>query len=197
MILIFSTFWLLKKNFRGLPMDEIGGFSFKKTSCLALHLYEIGPSGVPVNEMVLVLVSPFLKAVFMESILAEQTSGNFSLTNSIRSFWNHLNWFPWDFLNENNFLGIFHHETDFQENFQNKLVAWFSHQHVLFSRSCKKIKTFFFDFPDLKKVFSEFSLLELIFFDFSVGEISFRGFSVNEVLCGGFLLNEKIFWDFQ
>ena len=146
-------------------MDEIGGFSSRKTSCLALHLYEIGPSGVPVNEMVLVLVSPFMKAVFMESISAEQTSGNFSLTYSIRSFWNHLNWFPWNFLNQNNFHGIFHHETDFQETFQNKLVAWFSHQHILFSRSCKKI-IFFFDFPVLKKVFSEFSLLELIFLIF-------------------------------
>ena len=179
-------------------MDEIGGFSSRKTSCLELHLYEIGPSGVPVNEMVMVLVSPFLKAVFMESISAEQTSGNFSLTNSIRSFWNHLNWFPWNFLNQNNFHGIFHHETDFQETFQNKLVAWFSHQHILFSRSCKKMKTlFFYDFPVLKRVFSEFSLLELFFFDFSFAEISFRGFSVIEVLFGGFLLNEKNFWDFQ
>ena len=148
-------------------MDEIGGFSSKKTSFLALHLYEIGSSGVPVSEMVLVLVSPFMKAVFIESISAEQTSGNFSLTNSIWSFWNPLNWFPWNFLNQNFFQGIFHHETDFQENFRNKLVAWFSHQHILFSRSCKKLKTlFFFDFPVLKRVFSEFSLFELIFLTF-------------------------------
>ena len=147
-------------------MDEIGGFSSRKTSFLALHLYEIGPSGVPVNEMVLVLVSPLMKAVFTESLSAEQTSGNFSLTNSIWSFWNHLNWFPWNFLNQNNFHGIFHHETDFQEIFRNKLVACFSHQYILFSRSCKKMKTLFFDFPFLKRVFSEFSLLELIFLTF-------------------------------
>ena len=147
--------------------------------------------------MVLVLVSPFMKAVFMESISAEQTSGNFSLTNSIWSFWNHLDWFPWNFLNQNNFHGIFHHEIDFQENFQNKLVAWFSHQHILFSRSCRKMKThFFWIFQSLKDFFWILAV-GVDFFDFSFREISFRGFSVNEVLFGGFLLNEKFFWDFQ
>ena len=135
---------VVEKIFRGLPMDEIGGFTSKKTSFLAFHLYEIGSSGVPVSEMVVVLVSPFMKAVFLESMSAEQTSGNFSLTISFWSFWNHLNWFPWIFLNQNNSHGIFHHETDFQKNLQNKLIAWFSHQHILFSRSCKKIKTLFF-----------------------------------------------------
>ena len=178
-------------------MDEIGGFSSKKTSFLALHLYEIGSSGVPVSEMVLVLVSPFMKAVFIESISAEQTSGNFSLTNSIWSFWNPLNWFPWNFLNQNFFQGIFHHETDFQENFRNKLVAWFSHQHILFSRSCKKLKTLFFRFSSLEKSFLWILVVWVDFFDFSCGEISFRGFSVIEVLFGGFLLNEKIFCYFQ
>ena len=58
-------------------MDEIGGFAFKKTSFLALHLYEIGPSGFPVSEKVLVLDSPLMKAVFMESLPLEQTSGTF------------------------------------------------------------------------------------------------------------------------
>ena len=158
---------VVEKIFRGLPMDEIGGFTSKKTSFLAFHLYEIGSSGVPVSEMVVVLVSPFMKAVFLESMSAEQTSGNFSLTISIWSFWNHLNWFPWIFLNQNNSHGIFHHETDFQKHFQNKLIAWFSHQHILLSRSCKKIKTlFFFNFPVLKRAFSEFWLLEFIFLTF-------------------------------
>ena len=125
-------------------MDEIDGFSSKKKqfSCIAFVWNRSIWRSRQWN--VLVLVSPFMKAVFMESILAEQTSGNFSFTNSIRSFWNHLNSFPWNFLNQNNFHGIFHHETDFKENFQHKLVAWFSHQHILFSRSCKKLKTLFF-----------------------------------------------------
>ena len=171
--IVFQHILVVDKNFRGLPMDEIGGSSPKYTSFLALHLYEIRSSGLPVSEMVLVLVSPFLKTVFMEAISAEQTSGNFPLKNSIWSFWNHLNWFPWNFLNQNNFHGIFHHETDFQENFQNKLVAWFSHQRILFSRSCKKLKTLFFDFPVLKRVFSDFSLLDLIFLTFlSVKSVS-------------------------
>ena len=188
---------VVEKIFRGLPMDEIGGFTSKKTSFHAFHLYEIGSSGVPVSEMVVVLVSPFMKAVFLECMSAEQTSGNFSLTISIWSFWNHLNWFPWIFLNQNNSHGIFHHETDFQKHFQNKLIARFSHQHILFSRSCKKIKTLFFQFSSLEKSFLWILVVGVHFFDFSCGEISFRGFSVIEVNFGGFLLNKKNFCYFQ
>ena len=54
----FQHILVVEKNFRGLPMDEIGGVSLKKTSLLALQLYEIGSSGVPVSDMVLGLVSP-------------------------------------------------------------------------------------------------------------------------------------------
>ena len=54
----FQHILVVEKIFRGLPMDEIGGVSLKKTSLLALQLYEIGSSGVPVSDIVLGLVSP-------------------------------------------------------------------------------------------------------------------------------------------
>ena len=134
-------------------MDEIGGLHLKKTSFLAFHLYEIGSSGVPVSEMVLVLVSPLMKAVFMESISVEQTSGNFiDKINLIvlKSF-------------ELVFMKFFE-----SEQFPRKFFSWnwlpeeFSKQtccsvfpsNYFVLKVFKKLKTlFFFDFPVFKKSF--------------------------------------------
>ena len=77
MISIFSAFWSLTKTSEGCLWMKLVDFLSKKTSFLALHLYGIRSSGVPVSEMVLVLVSSLMKAVFMESIPVEQTSGTF------------------------------------------------------------------------------------------------------------------------
>ena len=71
MISIFNALWSLTKTSEGCLWMKLVDFLSEKTSFLALHFYEIGSSGVPVSEMVLVLVSPWMKAVFMESIPVE------------------------------------------------------------------------------------------------------------------------------
>ena len=143
-------------------MVEIAGFSLKKTSFLSLHLFEIGSSGVPVSEMVLVLASPLMKAVFMESIPVEQTSGTFidklnlivlksSKLVSMKFFeskkfprnFSPWNWFPGDFSKQT--CSMIFRSTYFVLN-------------VL-----QKIKNSFFSmFQFLKRVFSEYLLLEMI-----------------------------------
>ena len=95
----FHCFSIVDKDFDRLLMDEIGWsdfsidevnfhsfsinhinfpeFTFKETSCHAMHLYEIVSPGDPLNEVILIFLSPLMKAVSMESISVEQTSGNF------------------------------------------------------------------------------------------------------------------------
>ena len=162
----FQRFLVVDKNFRGLPMGELGGFSFNKTSFLALHLYEIGSSGVPVSEMVLVLVSPLLKAVFMESIPVEQTSGTFidklnlivlksSKMVSMKFF--ESKQFPRNFSPWNWFPGEFSKQTC--------CMIFRSTYYVL--KVLQKIKNSFFSmFQFFKRVFSEYLLLDMIFLTF-------------------------------
>ena len=52
-------------------------FLSKKTSFLAKHLFDNGPHGIPVSEVVLVLVSPFTKAVSIDPTSMEHNFTNF------------------------------------------------------------------------------------------------------------------------
>ena len=52
-------------------------FLSKKISFLAKHLYDNGPPGIPVIEVVLVLVSPLTKAVSMDPTSMEHSFTNF------------------------------------------------------------------------------------------------------------------------
>ena len=89
----FHGFSIVDNDFDRLRMDEIGwsGFSidevsfhsfsinhinfpeftFKETSFHALHLYEIVSPGDPLNEMILIFLSPLMKAVFIDSTSEE------------------------------------------------------------------------------------------------------------------------------
>ena len=89
----FHCFSFVEKDFDGLLMDEIGssgfsidevsfhsfsinhinlpGFTFKGTNFHALHLYEIVSPGDPLNEVILVFLSPLMKAVFIDSTSEE------------------------------------------------------------------------------------------------------------------------------
>ena len=84
----FNWFSIFDKKLRRLSIDEFGSFgflifevrflglfikhikfhglSFNETSFLAMHLFDDGPPGLPVCEVVLVLVSPLTKAVSMD-----------------------------------------------------------------------------------------------------------------------------------
>ena len=112
----FHCFSIVHKDFDGLLMNEIGwsgfsidevsfhsfsinhinspGFSFKETGFQALHLYEIVSPGDPLVGVILILLSPLMKAVFINSTSEEEISKNFLRWYSLRLSSNQFNWFP-------------------------------------------------------------------------------------------------------
>ena len=112
----FHCFSIVDKYFDRLLMDEIvwsgcsidevsfhsfsfnhiyfPEFTFKETSFHALHLYEIVSPGGPLNEVILVFLSPLMKAVFIDSTSEEQNLQSFFQWFSLPLTSNRLNWFP-------------------------------------------------------------------------------------------------------
>ena len=117
----FRCFSIVDKDFDGLLMDEIGwsgfsidevsfhsfainhinspGLTFKETSFHALHLYEIVSPGDHLIGVILILLSPLIKAVFIDSTSEEQIS-EFSF-DGIHFDWLQINsiGFHWFFSN--------------------------------------------------------------------------------------------------
>ena len=71
-------FLIVGVSFYGLFINNIKfhGISFEENSFFAKHLFDNGPPGIPVSEVVLFLVSPLTKAVFMDPTSMEQNFTN-------------------------------------------------------------------------------------------------------------------------
>ena len=75
MKMVHLAFWLSKLVSMDFTSSICSSMDFlsKKISFLAKHLYDNGPPGIPVIEVVLVLVSPLTKAVSMDPTPMEHT----------------------------------------------------------------------------------------------------------------------------
>ena len=160
----FHCFSIVDKDFDRLLMDEIGwsGFSidevsfhsfpinhinfpeftFKETSFHALHLYEIVSPGGPLNEVILVFLSPLMKAVFIDSTSEEQNLQKFLSMIFTSIDFKSIQLVSIDFFsNRNDTHGFLFNETDFQRNliqnffprnsFLQILISWNSNQSKL------------------------------------------------------------------
>ena len=92
-------FLIVEVTFYGLFINHIKfhGLSFKETSFFAMHLFDNGPPGIPVCGVVLVFVSPLMKAVSMDLLRWYTISRTFHQWSSFRLISNRFNWFPWIF----------------------------------------------------------------------------------------------------
>ena len=166
-------FLIVEVSFHGLFINHIKfhGLSFNETSLLAMHLFDIGPPGVPVSGVVLVLVSPLMKAVSMVLLRWYTISRTFNQSSSIRLISNRFNWFPWIFFQSKRYPRKFDQCNRFARYFLQKtfyFLLWISHQQIFFlSRTSNQWKRLFCFSQFLNGGFSELLLLELIFVAFS------------------------------
>ena len=160
-------FLIVEVSFHGLFINIIKfhGLSFNETSLLAMPLFDIDPLGVPLSEVVLVLVSPLMKAVSMELLRWYTISRTFPQSSSSRLISNRFNWFPWIFFQLKRYPRKFIQWNRLARNFLHKLFLFFYGFPInRFSSQGRSIsgKGFFFS-HFLNEVFSELLLMELIF----------------------------------
>ena len=160
-------FLIVEVSFHGLFINHIKfhGLSFNGTSLFAMHLFDIGPPGVPVSGVVLVFVSPLMKAVSMDLLRWYTISRTFHQWNSFRLISNRFNWLPWIFSQSKRYTRKFNQWDRFARNFLHKLFLFFYEFPInRFSSQGRSIsgKGFFFS-HFLKGVFSKHLLMELIF----------------------------------
>ena len=160
-------FLIVEVTFYGLFINHIKfhGLSSKETSFLAMHVFDNGPPGIPVCGVVLVFVSPLMKAVSMDLLRWYTISRTFHQWNSFRLISNRFNWFPWIFSQSKRYTRKFNQRDRFARNFLHKLFLFFYEFPInRFSAQGRSIsgKGFFFS-HFLNGVFSELLLMELIF----------------------------------
>ena len=215
----FHCFLIVDNDFDRLLMDEIGWsvfsidevsfhsfsinhisfpeYTFKETSFHAMHLYEIVSPGDPLNEMILIFLSPLMKAVFIDSTSEEQIFQKF----------------PWMMFTSMDFksihlvtIGFFLTETIPAEFYSMKPIF----KEILYRNFFQEIPFYTFEFHGiqinqncffrysyLKKYFLRIPVDGVGFNKFSLEEINFRGFSVHEAQFCGFPLNENKFLGFS
>ena len=215
----FHCFLKVDKNFRGLPIVEIGfsglsivevsfhsfsinhinflGFTFKETSFHALHLCEIVSQGEPVSEMVLVFLHHWWSQ-FPWILLRRNKLHELSF-DDIQFDWLQINLisFHWLFSNRNDTHGFLINETDFWGNLIHEFFPRNSLWQKLVSWNSIRSKLFFFRYSSLKLNFRQFPVDGVILYTFSMEDINFRGFPVHEAHFRGFLLNGNKFLGFS
>ena len=180
----FHCFSIVDKDFDRLLMDEIGwsGFSidevsfhsfpinhinfpeitFKETSFHAMHLYEIVSPGGPLNEVILVFLSPLMKAVFIDSTSEEWISENFLQWCSLRLTSNQFNWFPLIFFQSKRYPRVFIQWNRFSKKFSTETFSKKFHFTDFNFMEFKSIKTAFSVIPVWNWISSAFPLMELV-----------------------------------
>ena len=187
-------FLIVEVSFHGLFINHIKfhGLSSNETSLLAMHLFDIGPPGVPVSEVVLVLVSPLMKAVSMDLLRWYTISRFFHQPSSIRLISNRFNWFPWIFFQSKRYPWKFNQWNRLARKFLHKLFLFFYEFPInRFSSQGRSIsgKGFFF-LTFFKRSFLWTLVDGVDFHGFLIDEIIFNGFPDNRVQFPGFPKNE-------
>ena len=194
-------FLIVEVSFHGLFINHIKfhGLSFNGTSLFAMHLFDIGPPGVPLSEMVLVLVSPLMKAVSMVLLRWYTISRTFHQSSSIRLISNRFNWFPRIFFQSKRYLRKFNQWNRFARNFLHKLFNFFYDVpiHRLSLKDVQSVEKASLFLTVFKRSFLWILVDGDDFHSFLIDQIVFNGFSDNQVQFRGFPKNQIIIFGFS